>query len=87
MIVTLPDTPETMRMSEEEIRLELACSLFARGKMSSRVAADMAGVTYGQLLDALHERKIPYFTTEMLRQDIATLNRLFPDRPLPLPAA
>jgi len=87
MTVTLPDTPATLRMSEEEIRLGLACSLFARGKVSSRVAADIAGVTYGRLLDALHERKIPYLTSEMLRQDIETLNRMFPGHPLPLPSA
>ncbi len=85
MTVTLPDTPATMRMSEEEIRTELACSLFARGKVSSGVAADIAGVSYSRLLDALHERRIPYYTSEMLRQDIESLNRMFPDDPLPLP--
>lgn len=86
MTFTLPDTPATLRMSEEDIRLELACSLFARGKVSSGVAADIAGVTASRLLDALRERRIPYYTGAMLREDLETLNRLFPDRPLPLPA-
>jgi len=87
MTVTLPDTPALADERRGKIRLGLACSLFARGKVSSRVAADIAGVTYGRLLDALHERKIPYLTSEMLRQDIETLNRMFPGHPLPLPSA
>jgi predicted HTH domain antitoxin len=87
MTITLPDDPALLCMSEEEIRLELACSLFAHGKASSRVAAEIAGVDYGGFLDALRDRRIPYYTSGMLREDIETMNRLFPDHPLPLPAA
>ena len=86
MIITLPDMPATLGMSEAEIRLELACSLFARGKVSSQVAAEIAGTGYGAFLDALRERRISGYTSTMLREDIESLNRLFPD-PLPLPAA
>jgi predicted HTH domain antitoxin len=85
MTVTLPDTPATLQMSERDIRVELACALFARGKASSLAAVDIAGVGYDAFLAALQERKIPRYTSEMLREDIESLNHLFPDDPLPLP--
>ena len=85
MTVTLPDTPATLGMSEDEIRLELACSLFATGRASSRAAADIAGLGYDEFLDALRERHIPRYNSAMLREDIENLNRLFPHDPLPLP--
>ena len=50
-----------------------------------QVAAEIAGTGYGAFLDALRERRISGYTSAMLREDIESLNRLFPD-PLPLPA-
>lgn len=83
MTITLPDDPATLHMGESEIRLELACSLFARGKISSRRAAAVAGVDYSALLDALAERRISYYTAAMLREDIETLDRVLPKNSLP----
>lgn len=87
MTVTLPDHPATLRMSEEDIRLEFTCGLFARGEVSSRVAAEMAGVSYDAFLGALQERGISRYSLEMLREDIETLNHLWPDSALPVPAS
>lgn len=85
MTVTLPDTPAVQRMTAEDVRIELACSLFAQGKATSLAAADIAGVGYDTFLDALRERRIPRYTIAMLREDIESLNSAFPASPLPLP--
>ena len=82
MIVSLPESARDLGLSEAELRVELACSLFAQGKVSSRPGAELAGLAYEEFLDALRVRRIPRSTPEMLREDVATLNELFPDRPM-----
>lgn len=85
MTLTLPDTPAVQRMTPDDIRIELACSLFAQGKATSLAAADIAGVDYDTFQEALRERRIPRYTLAMLREDIESLNRVFPGSPMPLP--
>ena len=79
MIVTLPDTPATLRMSEEEIRLELACALFAQGRLGKVGGADMAGVDFISFQRALGQRGIPSYTAEMLDEDLETMRKLWPE--------
>jgi len=73
MTLTLPDQPN---MSEAEIRLELACALYARGKISKVAGAEMAGVDFFAFQGALGERGISSYNVEMLEQDVQTLREL-----------
>jgi len=86
MTLTLPDNPATARMTPEELRLELACALYARHKVSTIAGAELAGVDFFTFQLACRDRGIPkHFSLEDLEQDIASLNRLFPDNPIPNP--
>lgn len=85
MTITLPDHPALTELTPATLQLDLACALFAAGRASSRASAEIAGLDYDEFLDALRERRIPRYTIEMLREDIISLNRVFPGDPLPLP--
>jgi len=78
MTITLPDLPETAQLSSEEMRLELACALYSRGRIGKVVAAEMAGVDIFTFQRALQDRKISLYTEPMLATDLQTLKELFP---------
>ena len=80
--LTLPDLPAVTRMTEAELRLELACFLFAQGKIGKVGGADLAGVDFFEFQRALGERRISSLTVADLHDDIDTLNRLFPEKPI-----
>jgi predicted HTH domain antitoxin len=81
MTLTLPDTPATANLSPEELKLELACALFSRGKLTTVAAADFAGVDFFTFQAACRDRGLtkPY-NREDLEQEISTLNKLFPEK-------
>jgi predicted HTH domain antitoxin len=70
--------PGTAHLTPEEMRLELACALFAQGKISVVTGAHLAGVDFFSFQRALGERKISIVTEEHLKEDLATLKRVFP---------
>ena len=76
MTLTLPDSPTTERMSEAELRLELACALYAQGKIGKVGGADLAGVDFFTFQGALGDRKISSYTVEMIEEDLANLRTL-----------
>lgn len=78
MILTLPDDPALAEFAESDIRLDLACALYAAGRISRSVAARMAGMEHLAFDEELFQRRIPSYTEEMLEEDMATLNKLFP---------
>ena len=78
MILTLPDDPALAEIAESDIRLDLACALYAAGRISRVVAARMAGMERLAFDDELYQRRIPSYTEEMLEEDMATLSKLFP---------
>jgi predicted HTH domain antitoxin len=61
-----------------EIRLELACALYGRGRLGKVAGAELAGVDFFAFQKALGERRIESCTQEMLAADLASLNSLFP---------
>lgn len=79
MTITLPDDPALADMAETDIRLDLACALFAAGRISRSVAARLAGMERHDLDAELVRRRIPSFTEDMLAEDLATLRTLFPE--------
>ena len=71
MTITLPDEPALLSLDENQIRLELACSLFADGRVSRGVARRISGLESLAFDEELLRRKIPTWTMEMFEQDMA----------------
>ncbi len=63
MTLHLPDIPAATRMTEAELRLELACALYAQGKVTkvSGAAAELAGVPKPVFLERLAAYGVPAF--------------------------
>ena len=78
MTIEVPDLPATERFSADELRLELACALFAQHKISSTTGSRMAGVDLFTFQRALGERGIEIVTSKQLAEDVETLKQLFP---------
>jgi predicted HTH domain antitoxin len=76
MTLKLPDVPTTEKISEGELRLELACALYARGKVGKVAGAELAGVDFFTFQGALAERGIGEYTAEMLKEDLDSLSSL-----------
>ena len=75
MTLELPDL-QKRNLTPEELRLELACALYARGRIGKVAGADLAGVDFFTFQRALGERQIPTYTVEMLHEDTETLKKL-----------
>ena len=78
MPITLPDIPDAPQLAPAEVRLELGCALYARGRVGKIAAAELAGVDFFSFQRALEERGIPLHTEQMLANDLQTLRTLFP---------
>lgn len=79
MILELPEISAIRRFSADDLRLELACALYARGRISAVTGADIAGIDLVSFQSALHERGIPrQYSASDLQDDLATLDKLFP---------
>lgn len=71
MTITLPDDPALLHLNEMQFRLEIACGLFAAGRISRGVGARIAGLDRSAFDQALVDHHIPSYTDEMLDQDLA----------------
>lgn len=78
MTIELPDIQGVEKLSASELRLELACALFKRSRVSKITGAEVAGVDLFEFQRALGERGIESVTDEMFEGDLATLKTLFP---------
>lgn len=79
MTLNLPDVSAATRMSEAELKLELACALYAQGKVSAVGGSQLAGVDLLNFQGALVQRGIPRnYSVRDLRDDVAALHALFP---------
>jgi predicted HTH domain antitoxin len=80
MVVTLPDhIPALQRMSEQEVKRELALSLYAARKLTMVQAADLAEMDLFGFQARLRDRLIPQHYDEAdLDQDLAALRELPP---------
>ena len=77
MNLTLPDMPATAEMTESDLRIELACALYARGKVTKVSGAELAGVDFFSFQTALAERQISSYTVEDLHGELAAMDRIF----------
>ncbi len=80
MVVTLPDhIPALQRMSEQEIKSELALSLYAARKLTLVQAADLSQRSLFDFQALLRDRRIPQHYDEAdLEQDLVALRELPP---------
>jgi predicted HTH domain antitoxin len=76
--IELPDELLAHSLTPQEVRMELACALYAQGRIGKVAGSKLAGVDFFAFQRALGERLIPLYTEEMLTEDVATLQRLFP---------
>lgn len=79
MKLELPDCPSTRDLPPEALRLELACALYARGKVGKAGGAELAGVDLVAFQRALGERNIESYTLDMVEAEAGSLRRLFPE--------
>ena len=70
--------PETESLTPQEVRLELACALYAQGRIGKVAGVELAGVDFATFQRSLSERGVPLYTEDMLASDRDTLERLFP---------
>ncbi len=76
MTLTLPDFPP---LREDEVRLELACALYASRKLARGSAAQVAGVGAEAFEKELHRRGITNgCQAGDLVEEMATVEKLFP---------
>lgn len=78
MTMTLPDTPALRAFSADDLRLELACALYQRGRLGKVAASELAQMDLFAFQEALYERGIPGADEVALDEDMAALGRLFP---------
>jgi predicted HTH domain antitoxin len=78
MTIELPDEALGEGLTPQELRLELACALYAQGRIGKISGVRLAGVDFFAFQRALAQRRIPLYTETMLADDLATLRDLFP---------
>ncbi len=78
ILLELPgDVLDATRLSAEELKVELAISLFERGKLSLGKAAEVAGFGTVRFLHKLGERGIPvHYGIAEYEADLETLRQL-----------
>lgn len=76
MTLTLPDDPALESIPETELQLDLACGLYASGRVSRNVAARIAGVDRATFDESLFVRNIATFTSAMLAEDMEAMRSL-----------
>jgi predicted HTH domain antitoxin len=78
MSVVIPDDiVQATRMTEEELRQEIAVLLFQKEKLTLAQASRLAGMTRLQFQHLLASREIPvHYDVGEFEQDLATLQEL-----------
>ena len=78
MLIEAPEASPGDGRSPEDLRLDLACALYAKGSLGKVRAAEFAGVDFFTLQRALGERHVPMYTEQRLADDLQSLKELFP---------
>jgi predicted HTH domain antitoxin len=79
MTLTIPDDLlKSTGLTEQEIRIELACRLFDMERLDLWPAAQLAGLTRVQMESELHKRGIPIYrpTIEDVEHDLENLKQM-----------
>ena len=78
ILIEIPrEIPLVTKMTPEELKQELALTLYAQGRISFGKARELAGLTAWRFQDELGRRGIPlHYETEEFAEDMATLRDL-----------
>ncbi len=77
-VVELPqDILDTARLTVDELKVEIAVSLYAQGRLPIGKAHELAGMTLWEFRQVLAARRIPpQYDVSDLDQDVTTLREL-----------
>lgn len=79
MILELPEVSGLHRFTANDLRLELACALYARKRISAVAGAELAGTSLFGFQSALRDREIPrQYSEQDLQDDVEAIHQLFP---------
>lgn len=71
------DILDSARLTLEELKVELAVTLYAQGKLSVGKARELAGMSLWEFRQVLGSRRIsPHYDVDDLKEDISTLRDL-----------
>ena len=71
------DVLDSARMTPEELKMEMALHLYARGRLSIGKARELAGMPLWEFRQLLASRRIPaHYDAADLDEDVATLRWL-----------
>ena len=77
MTITLPDEPGLALFGEDQLRLELACAMYASRSIAKTLAARLAGLEHDAFEAELHARGISNgYQPSDLDADLAVMERL-----------
>jgi predicted HTH domain antitoxin len=77
MTLTIPDELLGTKMTEEELRLELAVAMYAANRMSFGKARKLAGLDWFRFRQILAERNVPmHYGVEQLEEDLRTIENM-----------
>ncbi len=65
-------------LSEKELLVEIAFMLFEKNVFGLGKAREFCGLNVLEFQKEMNKREISYYNEEMLTQDIATMQKLFP---------
>lgn len=74
MTITFPDDGALPKFSPDDLRLELACALYARHRITLSQGARLAGIERMEFQEALCDRDIDmHYSSDDLQADLASL--------------
>jgi predicted HTH domain antitoxin len=76
MVLIEDEVLQSAKISEQDLRTELALLFYQQQRLSFGQARKLAGLNYLEFEQLLFARGIPRFNVEALADDLATLNYL-----------
>lgn len=76
-ILKIPqDILESARLSADDLKLELAVSLYAQKRLSSGKARELAGMSLWEFRQLISSRRVPpHYDVDDLKNEVADLNK------------
>jgi predicted HTH domain antitoxin len=77
MLVISDELVQSTKMSERDLKIEIAIALYEKGILSFGQARKLAGMEYFEFEKLLFDRNVPSgYTADDLESDLATLKKL-----------
>lgn len=71
------ELPENLDMDEKEIKMDLACQWYCKGKLSIGQAAEMVGYSKETFMELLADRGVAFYTylPEEIEEDVTNATK------------